>query len=78
MEVGSEAEAMSIGEVTTGGRAAHHAVAAWTPTMNLRFVRRLVSAGEVGSYMTILQQQFQDVIFGATEWRDVPLETEGA
>ena len=66
---------MSIGEAPKGDRTAHHVVSAWAPTMQLRFVRRQVAVGEMGSF---LQQKFEDVILGATEWRDVPLETEGA
>lgn len=63
-----------------------------TPTMNLRFVERIVPAPEYGENIAktarVLQQEFVIVIVGrqrdmmvetkTTEWRDVPIEVEAA
>lgn len=56
-----------------------------TPTMRIRFVKRLVP-GNIGDMFSrfILQQQWEEVDEGlvgrlkplATEWRDVPVEDE--
>lgn len=61
MEVGTEGEAMSETLI---------------PTMHLRFVRKMVTFGELGSWMTVLQQGFTVAETGKTVWKDVPLETE--
>jgi serine/threonine protein phosphatase PrpC len=48
----------------------------WQPMPDLRFVRRMVTSGELGAHMTILQQAAKNVITGTIIWRDVPLVQE--
>jgi hypothetical protein len=48
----------------------------WIPTMRLRFVRKMVTYGEIGSYMTVLQQCFIDAETSGEVWQDVPLVQE--